>query len=47
MEYKKPQILSVAKATDAIQSMGKPHGNIDVADSTSQFPSVGTYESDE
>jgi len=47
VEYTKPRIVAMTKATDAIQSMGKPAGTIDVADPGNQFPSVGTYESDE
>jgi hypothetical protein len=47
MEYTKPEVVRLASATAAIESMEKPHGNLDIDDPTNPFPSVTAYESDE
>jgi hypothetical protein len=47
MKYQKPEIVRMGPAIEAVQSMGKPHGDLDVADRQNPIPSVTTYESDE
>jgi hypothetical protein len=47
MEYTKPEVVRVASATSAIESMEKPNGKLDIDDHTNPFPSVTAYESDE
>ena len=47
MEYTKPEIVRVASAARAIESMEKPHGTVDIDDPQNPFPSVTAYESDE
>ena len=47
MDYEKPKIVVVQKATDAIQGMQKPQGKVDILDPSNPFPSAGAYDSDE
>jgi hypothetical protein len=47
MEYRKPEIVRVASAARAIESMEKPHGTVDIDDPLNTLPSVTAYESDE
>jgi hypothetical protein len=47
MNYKKPKIVAVQKATDAIQGMQKGVGTADILDPHNPLPSVGAYGSDE
>jgi len=47
MKYEKPEVVPLANAISAIQSMSKPHGTVDILDPSNPFPSAGAYESDE
>jgi hypothetical protein len=47
MDYEKPKIVAVQKATDAIQGMDKRQGTLDILDPSNPFPSVSAYGSDE
>ncbi len=47
MDYEKPKIVAVQKATDAIQGMQKGVGTADILDPQNPFPSASAYAADE